>query len=97
MPGLRAEIVAGRIGDRRRRHAGAIHPHVADRASNAPTWWMPRRRLRAGDPPVVARIEDERLMFDLRTVLPEEEAELAALSGLPEALTRVPGKCLRRY
>jgi L-seryl-tRNA(Ser) seleniumtransferase len=31
------------------------------------------RRLRGGDPPVVARIEDERLLLDLRTVLPEEE------------------------
>jgi len=35
------------------------------------------RRLRAGDPPVVARIEDGRLLLDLRTVLPEEEAMLA--------------------
>jgi L-seryl-tRNA(Ser) seleniumtransferase len=31
------------------------------------------RRLRGGDPPVVARIEDQRLLLDLRTVLPEEE------------------------
>jgi L-seryl-tRNA(Ser) seleniumtransferase len=31
------------------------------------------RRLRNGDPPVVARIEDQRLLLDLRTVLPEEE------------------------
>lgn len=35
------------------------------------------RRLRAGDPPVVARIENERLILDLRTVLPAEEEELA--------------------
>jgi L-seryl-tRNA(Ser) seleniumtransferase len=34
------------------------------------------RRLRAGDPPVVGRIEDERLLFDLRTVLPDEENDL---------------------
>ncbi len=31
------------------------------------------RRLREGDPAVVARIENERLLLDLRTVLPEEE------------------------
>ena len=37
-----------------------------------------QRRLRANDPPVIARIEDNRLVLDLRTVLPEEEAELAA-------------------
>jgi L-seryl-tRNA(Ser) seleniumtransferase len=42
-------------------------------------------RLRAGDPPVIARIEDERLLLDLRTVLPEEEAELAA--ALRQAVT----------
>lgn len=35
------------------------------------------RRLRLSDPPVVARIEDGRLLFDLRTVFPWEEEELA--------------------
>ena len=36
------------------------------------------RRLRSGDPPVIARIEDDRLLLDLRTVFREEEDELAA-------------------
>jgi len=36
------------------------------------------RRLRAGQPPVVARVEDQKLVLDLRTVLPQEEGELAA-------------------
>ena len=36
------------------------------------------RRLRAGDPPVVARIQDDRVVIDLRTVLPEEEDQLGA-------------------
>jgi L-seryl-tRNA(Ser) seleniumtransferase len=36
------------------------------------------RRCRLGDPPVVARIEDGRLVLDLRTVFAEEEEELAA-------------------
>ena len=36
------------------------------------------RRCRLGDPPVVARIEDGRLVFDLRTVFANEEEELAA-------------------
>ena len=41
------------------------------------------RRLRAGDPPVIARIENDRLLIDLRTVDPEEEGELAlALQAL---------------
>jgi L-seryl-tRNA(Ser) seleniumtransferase len=35
------------------------------------------RRCRAGDPPVVARIEDGRLLLDLRTVSEDEEEELA--------------------
>jgi L-seryl-tRNA(Ser) seleniumtransferase len=39
-------------------------------------------RLRANDPPVVARIENDRLILDLRTVLPREETELvAAVNG----------------
>ncbi len=33
-------------------------------------------RLRTGEPPVIARIEDDRLMLDPRTVLPEQEAAL---------------------
>jgi L-seryl-tRNA(Ser) seleniumtransferase len=36
------------------------------------------RRLRLHDPPVVVRIEDGRVMIDLRTVLPDEEPELTA-------------------
>jgi len=35
------------------------------------------RRCRLGDPPVIARIEDGRLVIDLRTVVPAEEEELA--------------------
>ena len=34
------------------------------------------QRCRASTPPVIARIEDNRLLFDLRTVFPEEEEEL---------------------
>ncbi|MEN6536034.1 MAG: L-seryl-tRNA(Sec) selenium transferase [Bryobacteraceae bacterium] len=36
------------------------------------------RKLRLSDPPVIARIENNQLLLDLRTVLPGEEAELAA-------------------
>jgi L-seryl-tRNA(Ser) seleniumtransferase len=35
------------------------------------------KRCRAADPPVIARIEDGRLLLDLRTVSPSEEEELA--------------------
>lgn len=36
-------------------------------------------RLRAGDPPVIARVEDGRVLLDLRTVFPEQDEALAAL------------------
>ena len=40
--------------------------------------------LRALDPPVIARIEHDRVVLDLRTVLPDEDERLAALlAGAP--------------
>jgi L-seryl-tRNA(Ser) seleniumtransferase len=77
MPGLPAEVIAGEsvIG-------GGATPE-----QSLPTWLIAldgahavdaEKRLRAGDPPVVARIEKDRLVIDLRTVLPAEEAALAA-------------------
>jgi len=76
MPGLRAEIVAGQsvIG-------GGATPE-----QSIPTWLIAvecasvsaaERALRLGDPPVVARIENDRLVVDLRTVFPEDETALA--------------------
>jgi L-seryl-tRNA(Ser) seleniumtransferase len=41
-------------------------------------------RLRSGSTPVVARIEDDRLLIDLRTVFPEQEVALA--EALAQAL-----------
>jgi L-seryl-tRNA(Ser) seleniumtransferase len=77
LPELRAGIVPGEsvIG-------GGATPEQA-----IPTWLMAvecadlaeaERRLRAGDPPVLARISNDRLVFDLRTVFREEEDALAA-------------------
>jgi L-seryl-tRNA(Ser) seleniumtransferase len=34
-------------------------------------------RLRAGTPPVIARVEEGRVLLDLRTVFPEQDADLA--------------------
>ena len=82
VPAVRAEIIEGRslIG-------GGATPE-----QSLPTWLIAlttadaanaERRLRAGTPPVIARIENERLLLDLRTVFAEEEAALAAaLDGL---------------
>lgn len=75
VPGLNARVEAGEsvIG-------GGATPEQA-----IPTWLIAvthgdvvaaEKRLRAGEPPVIARIEDGRLLLDLRTVFPEEEEEL---------------------
>jgi len=40
-------------------------------------------RLRSGDPPIIARVEDGRVLLDLRTVFPEQDAALgSALAGI---------------
>ena len=35
-------------------------------------------RLRGNDPPIVARIEEGRVLLDMRTIFPAEEAEIVA-------------------
>ena len=78
--GWRAEIMAGAsaIG-------GGSGPGI-----DLPTWLIAihkngltpaalSARLRTLSPPIVARIEHERVLLDLRTVLPDEDTELAAL------------------
>lgn len=78
--GLDAEVVAGEsvIG-------GGSTP-----GQTLPTWLIAlrgeamewERRLRQNDPPIIARIYDNRLVIDLRTVFPEEEMEMRkALEG----------------
>lgn len=47
----------------------AVNPHEGDASAL-------ERALRGSDPPVVARVEDGRLLLDLRTVLPEQETVL---------------------
>jgi L-seryl-tRNA(Ser) seleniumtransferase len=58
---------------------------IAVRAGSASAQTL-AERLRAHEPPVIARIAEDRVLLDLRTVLPEEEGELAsALGELAEA------------
>jgi L-seryl-tRNA(Ser) seleniumtransferase len=45
------------------------------------------RALRAGSPPVLGRIQDDRLLLDARTVLPDEDERL--ISALRTALARL--------
>ncbi len=83
LDGVEAEVVAGEsvIG-------GGSTPD-----QSLPTWLIAiasrdvvalDRALRGGDPPVVARIEADRLLVDPRTVFPEEEPAL--VSALMQAL-----------
>ncbi|MFQ5944934.1 MAG: L-seryl-tRNA(Sec) selenium transferase, partial [Anaerolineae bacterium] len=44
------------------------------------------RSLRGGDPPIVARVEDGRLILDPRTVLAEQDEAL--ISGMRSSLRR---------
>ena len=37
------------------------------------------RALREGDPPVIARVEDDRVLLDLRTVPPAQDVEVVDL------------------
>jgi L-seryl-tRNA(Ser) seleniumtransferase len=78
--GWRAEIVAG---------ASAIGGGSAP-GIELPTWLVAIARdgltahrlehqLRRLTPPVIARIEGDRVVFDLRTVAPDEDAVIAAL------------------
>ena len=84
VPDLRFEIVSG----------DSVIGGGATPEQSIPTWLIAiecpnaaaaERQLRAADPPVVARIEKDRLLLDLRTVLAEEEAALLrALSAISQ-------------
>jgi L-seryl-tRNA(Ser) seleniumtransferase len=50
------------------------------------------RQLRASDPPIVARIEDGRVVLDLRTVDPREDALVARALLAVSAGAAVPGR-----
>jgi len=83
-PHLRAEIVAG----------SSLAGGGATPEQPLPTWLIAidchaaaaEAALRASSPPVIARIENNKLILDLRTVFASEESELAAaLQALPAA------------
>jgi L-seryl-tRNA(Ser) seleniumtransferase len=87
----RAEALAKRIGTSVRIEAGKSvigGGSTPDRA--LPTWLIvvekananaEERRLRGNDPPIIARVQNDRVVLDLRTVLPaEEELLVQALS-----------------
>jgi L-seryl-tRNA(Ser) seleniumtransferase len=75
LAGVRAEVVEGGsvIGGGSTPEQGLKSWLIAIECANVVE---AERRCRLSDPPVVARIEDERLVIDLRTVFEEEEDEL---------------------
>ena len=93
----RAEIVAAQIGALAGWRATLVEGRSAVGGGSAPgvelpTWLIVVDRdgaspdaleamLRRFDPPVVARIDHDRVVLDLRTVLPEQDAQLARLFG----------------
>jgi L-seryl-tRNA(Ser) seleniumtransferase len=87
MPGVGAELVSGEslIGGGSTPGQALATWLIAISAGDAVEL---ERRLRLGQPPVIARIEGERLLIDLRTVFPEEEDQLAA--ALQAAATPAP-------
>ncbi len=83
---LRAETLVSRIGKGVRVEAGdSIIGGGSTPDQALPTYLIvlesenaveAERRLRANDPPIIARIQNDRVVIDLRTVFPEEEETL---------------------
>ncbi len=75
LTGLRSEILPGSslIGGGATPEQPLTSWLIALRCSNVVE---AERRCRLSDPPVIARIEEDRLLLDLRTVFPSEEEEL---------------------
>jgi L-seryl-tRNA(Ser) seleniumtransferase len=91
----RAEAVAAQLSGAAVRAGSSVIGGGSTPEQSLPTWVIAitcanvveaERHLRASDPPVIARVEDGKLILDLRTVLAEEEVEL----------TRALDMCLRR-
>jgi L-seryl-tRNA(Ser) seleniumtransferase len=82
--GLRAEVIEGAslIGGGSTPEQELATYLIAIECENANAL---EARLRAGDPPVIARIAEDRLLLDLRTVAPEEEDLLLStlLAAIP--------------
>jgi L-seryl-tRNA(Ser) seleniumtransferase len=76
-PGLRAQLTPGHslIGGGSTPEQSLPTCLIAIASEDLPAL---EQRLRSLHPPVIARIEEDRLLLDLRTVFPEEEDELAA-------------------
>ncbi|MGD8465219.1 MAG: L-seryl-tRNA(Sec) selenium transferase, partial [Anaerolineae bacterium] len=76
--GIASQIVAGRSAVGGGSLPGETLPtHLVALTTESPD--VIASRLRAGRPPVITRIEDDQLVLDPRTVLPEQDKPLLAL------------------
>ena len=78
IPGVKAELIPGRsvIGGG---STPAMELPTTLIAIETPSLTDSERRLRTGPTPVIVRVEKDRLLLDLRTVLPEQEPVLAEM------------------
>jgi L-seryl-tRNA(Ser) seleniumtransferase len=91
--GCRAEALGGRVRSAKL-HVEIVDGESVIGGGAAPSSVLPTRlialgceglsadelaaRLRAGNPPIIARVEDGRVLVDLRTVFPEQDERIAA-------------------
>jgi len=92
-PATRARLAARVVDDRAQVGGGALPtvelPTAALAIGDGPTDAMSLdARLREGDPPVVGRIVDDRLLLDCRTVLPHQVVGLARALAAAAGLDR---------
>jgi len=93
--GERAEALAAKVGSGAKLSLEIIDGESVIGGGAAPTAGLPTRllalthrelsadelcsRLRQGDPPVIARVDEGRVLLDLRTVFPEQDRQIAAI------------------
>ncbi len=78
-PGLKAEVIPGESVVGGGAAPGASLPtKLLAVSSDGVSAEELALRLRANDPPIVARVEEGRVLLDLRTVFPEQDAALAS-------------------
>jgi L-seryl-tRNA(Ser) seleniumtransferase len=87
----RAEDIVARVGDDAARAIQIVESEASVGGGAFPTARIPsialaingradaiEARLRAGDPPLVCRVSDGRVLIDLRTIFPSEDAQVVA-------------------
>ncbi len=74
-----SDLGAGTVVDTEATAGGGTLPGVAIPSAGVEVLGDRRAELRAADPPIVARVHDDRTVVDLRTVDPVDDAHVAAV------------------